>query len=188
MAIRNDTTMTHHDTAMTRHDTLMIHDDTVMIRSGRLIQAVSAVIMPLNPLNMQYGGETMTATAAIDFRALDRSINFNYRDDLYDALSDLDYDHASQMVYDYYYRKKLPASAIAKALPISLKHIYAWMDRWGFDRRQRGGNLRNPKLNDDNVRDFIMSCKGSFSMTQTADLAGCSRSTVKNIWAEGENG
>ncbi|MCP3942585.1 MAG: hypothetical protein GY710_14010 [Desulfobacteraceae bacterium] len=116
----------------------------------------------------------------IFFEKLDADTTFNYKKDLMDTVQALNYEFVSQLVYDKYYIHKEPASAIADSLPITKSEIYFWMRKWGFTRRARGGNTKNPSLHDKIKK--IATLKGSMTVTEAAGFCGCSVSTVRKIW------
>ncbi|MCP3944966.1 MAG: hypothetical protein GY710_26290 [Desulfobacteraceae bacterium] len=118
----------------------------------------------------------------ISFEKLDADTMFNYKTDLMNTVQSLNYEFVSQLVYDKYYIHNAPASTIADSLPITKSEIYFWMRKWGFTRRPRGGNTKNPLLQ--NKIKKIAALKGSTTVSEVAVCYGCSVSTVRRIWKE----
>lgn len=116
------------------------------------------------------------------FKQLDEQIQFHYKEDLMGAVKTQKTSFVSEFVHTHYYAKNQPVSAIAKALPITKSVIYFWMKRWGFERRPRGGNVKNRSLLEEKVIEKIKSYRGKCSTESAAFRCGCSVTTVRNIW------
>ncbi|WP_022667904.1 hypothetical protein [Desulfospira joergensenii] len=119
-----------------------------------------------------------------DFKALDSKIAYNYRDDLFLAVEDHGFKYLSELVFYKYYEENESVSKIAGALPITRSQVCFWMDKWGFERRERGGNTRNSLLDIPEIKKIIKRFKGEMASTRVAEIFGCSYSTVLNIWGE----
>ncbi|MBT4876333.1 MAG: hypothetical protein HOJ48_01195 [Desulfobacula sp.] len=121
-------------------------------------------------------------TKKIDFKELDSLKRFCYRKDLIEIIKKHKFYYVSQYIYDRYYIKRMPVVEIAKELSLTKGPIYQWMKKWKFKTKQRGGNNRNPALKKKEVINKIVGLMGQKTVKETAEICGCSITTVRNLW------
>lgn len=124
-------------------------------------------------------------TPEYNYAELDEGIRFHYKRDLLEAIEGHGFEHVSQYVHHSYFRHENPVSEIANNLPITPSAVFAWMRRWEFPLRQRGGNTKNKALKDERVIKKIMDLKGVLSIVETAEACGCSPTSVLKLWKRG---
>jgi len=117
-----------------------------------------------------------------NYQDLDAAIRFTFKDDLLTAVKKQGYDYVSQCVFEQYYRHGQSMSKIAGCLQVTASSISHWMRRWGFIRREKGGNVKNLSLKDEKVIQKIMERKGLFTIAGTAKACGCSPTVVSRFW------
>jgi len=127
----------------------------------------------------------MMALGNPEFEKLDRMKKFNWQEDLYLKVKALGYKYVSELVFDWYFNQLKPARQIADALGVVPNSVLSWMQLWGFERRGKGGNNRNPALKNPAMIQRIQTLNGKMNSREAGEIVGCSLPTVRRIWARG---
>lgn len=126
--------------------------------------------------------ESETCEDTIDFATLDKVVRITYRADRMETVNKAGYDYFSEFIFDKYYVEGQSLVEVGRQLGYHSKGLAKIMQAYGFKRRGRGGNTRNPRLTD-SVKDQIHEFKGQGTINHAAKKFGCSPSTVEKMWA-----
>jgi len=118
----------------------------------------------------------------MNWSELDARINFKSKSRSDDILKRHKYKYISKLIYDTYFVKKLSIRHTATKIGVSPQALTYWMSKMGFERRPQGGNNKNEKLLDPDVKAKIIAMEKTHTIKQTADLCECSIQTIRKAW------
>ena len=116
------------------------------------------------------------------FQRLDGQWDFQKREDLYKRIEKLGYTFVSECLTHLYYVKKKSIKEVAKTVEVCEYTIVLWFKRWNYKFRPRGGNNRNPLLEDPAFIQKIRNLKGTMTSTHAETLVDCSAMSIRAIW------
>lgn len=119
----------------------------------------------------------------INFRALDASVQFKYRDDWQAAAKRLGYKYISEAIIKSY--ESMPSSEIAKAFSVSKTTVLHYLRRFGVPRRSKGGPNFKATRDSQQVKKLLQKYfEDELSIREAAATIGMSYHIALNIFKQ----
>ena len=119
----------------------------------------------------------------IDFKKLDETNSFNFKQDMDAIIKKVGCEYISDYVHKRYFADKITVSDIAVELGKTVNYVYKWMHSWAFKVRPQIGCLcQNPSIKSPEFIDKIIAKRGKGSVCNVAAIFGCCPAVVETLW------